>query len=192
MILVRRPFAIHDVDLVGAALLLAVGCGFYFAIARPEAQAMRQRQALRDAAAEAGRSTGQLRQELRRATLLKADVGAALAQDVEGLPSRGEFAQFLSDLAARAKAAGLEVLQMTPLAQKSIGEWSAIDVQMSMRGGSREFISFLQRLDEWHRYQEVSDYQISAESGEDLCKVEWTLRVYLIKDGLRLSTGAAP
>lgn len=184
MIVCRRPVAIHDVDLIGAAALAVVGLAAWWLVVAPWQQTWA---AYRDTAARRGTAELRLREEaaeLERFERGLAQLDAAVAAQVEQIPRAAAVSRLLRNMTDIAQDARLEILSVAPQPAQRDGDHLVCDIDVAGRGRSHDFLVFLDRLAQENACQSLKCFSIvrPASAADAVCELTWALRLYLLPD----------
>ncbi len=182
MILCRRPVTVHDVDVVGALGVLALGIAAGVLIVLPWQRTwggfgeVVQRQRL----AEAG-----LRQDLAALEQLEGGfvrVAAALDAQSAQVPRTAAISQLLQNMTDVARAAELELVSVTPQPVGAEGPYEVSDIQVTGRGRSSDFVRFLDLFAQENPYQTLRHCTITraASAPDAVCELAWSVRLYFL------------
>jgi Tfp pilus assembly protein PilO len=181
-ILVKKPFPLYDVDAVGMlAVLLIVAIAYLtgFSSLRAQRRTIEKRRAELAAIDQAADEVRARRDRIDEdAGRLDARLSTIRAQ----VPTADSMTQFLSDLAAMARASDLEVLQMIPGPTKVAERRMTNDVRIAARGSSPDFIRFLRQLERANPHQTLKRISIAHMKGsrDGVCELAWTIRFHMM------------
>ena len=182
MILCRKPFPIYHVDALGALGVLGlVLAGWWLAVVpwRQTCAGYRelgQRRASLEAELQArSERLDQVQQDL---SWLE---GVVQAQAVE-VPRADSVPQLLREMTDVAKEAQIELLSVVPQPAVAEGAYLVSEIQLAGRGGSRDFIRFLDRLAQRNPFQALTNCAVrrSATAADPACELSWTVRLYML------------
>lgn len=182
MIVCRKPYTLYDVDLLGAAGVLALGLAAWWFVVAPWQQMWHDYQALSAARTAA---TGRLRddvKELERFEQGLAQLDGLVTADFGDIPRSDSISQLLRKMTDLAKGEQLELLDVTPQPATASGAYWVSDIKVGARGHSRDFMRFLDHLARENPYQSLQTCSISraTQGPPGLCELAWTVRVYLL------------
>ncbi len=193
MILCKKPCVLYDVDGIGIGVLTLLGAAAYLIGIAPlqvQQSALREVRSewttARAATQEAGDRLAQVHRDLEQ---LKTYLTAGVAE----APTTASLTPFLSHVAALAGEANLQLLQVVPAPTKTTGDHITSDIRMSGRGGSLDFIRFLDRLSRANQYQTLQAVSITRAKGAAgaTCGLSWTLRLHMLPEDFPALTGGA-
>jgi hypothetical protein len=195
VIVCRRPLALYDVDLLGAAGLLLLGFAAWWTVWAPWQRTWHECRAL---GAERRAAEIQLQQqltELERFEKGRAWLESQIAGQSERAPGPAALPTLLQQMTELARDAHLELVSVKPQPAAREGVYLVSDVQFAGRGQSRDFIRFLDRLAEQNPYQRVRTCAVRrpAQAAEPRpCELEWSVRLYLQPAGRAQEPNAGP
>ena len=185
MIVGRKPFSAHSIDLAGLAALIALGSAAYYLGIGPSRAARAAHTAM---LAEIGMSEGRLHEMRAELGEVVGDVdrfAAKLASLAGEAPDAGALPSHLGHLSDLAERFDLRLDKVTPRPTESAGQHLRSDIEMVARGRSVDFIHFVNALVRENPYQSVPALSIKQVGGSDdeLCTLSWTVRLYMFPGG---------
>ncbi len=195
MIVCRRPLALYDVDLLGAAGLLLLGAAGWWAVFAPWQRTWHE---CRTLGAERRAAEIRLQQELtelERFEKGRAWLASKVAAQAERVPGPAALPTLLQQMTELAHDAHLELVSVKPQTAAREGAYLVSDVQFAGRGQSRDFIRFLDRLAQQNPYQCVRTCAVRrpAQTAEPHpCELDWSVRLFLLPAGSAEQRSAAP
>ena len=192
MVLLRRPILVFASDVVGLAALVALLVLTGAFVAGPieafssRAGGMRAELAL----AEAQRHRAASR--LRAAETELAELRERVAREENSAPRADSLAAFLNLAANEARRVQLELLTVAPQTPLIEGEYINVDVRLSARGQSLDFVRLLDTLARSSPHQAPRSLRIDGASDPSgVCTLSWTTRVRLLgaPTGARVARG---
>lgn len=182
MIICRKPFTLHDVDLLGLVGLTVLGALAWWLVVLPwqRTWASYRELAGRHAAAQAS-----LRGAMAELTKYRDGLDAlrsVIAAEAENVPQAASISRMLRDMTGIARESGIEILSVVPRPAARDGDYVVNDIHVLGQGRSLDFMRFLNRLAEANPYQSLQQCSIqrSAEGGEPRCRLAWQIRLYLL------------
>jgi Tfp pilus assembly protein PilO len=194
MMLGSGRLRIYDVDVLGAAGLLALGVAAWLLVILPwqrtwqgsDSQRARQGTAetqLQDALAE----LNAFEQQLQR-------LEGLVAGQADRVPHTDALPDLLRQISELAQSARLELLNVVPRPAVASGPYWLSDIQIGARGESRDFIRFLDQLARLNPYQTLRAATVTRPpaAGPAACDLSWTLRLYLLSPAATTPAGSTP
>lgn len=182
MIVCRKPWTLFDFDLLGGAGLVVLGLAAWWAVLAPWRQMWSDYRRLVAARSDAGNRLRQQVTELERFEQGLAQLEEVVASETAHVPRLDGFSQLLQGMTAAAADSQLELLNVSPQPAAASGAYLVSDVQLGGRGGSRDFIRFLDRLARENPYQALQTCSITrpSQNAQATCDLTWTIRLYLL------------
>lgn len=181
MILLRKPFTLFDVDVLGLLGLLGLGAVAGWLVVQTAAvqTGLRELQArLRNAEPQRRQQLQKLESLQQELDALRAEVAARQAE----APGADAVAGFVGQIAHLAADTGLDLQNVTPGPIAEENGRLHCDVQVVGRGGSLDFVRFLFQLAARNPYQTLRTFTINRPAGPEppICQITWTLRLYMV------------
>lgn len=194
MIVLRRPWVLYDVDVVGAAvaaLLIALGC--WQIPARWSALA-RQYRSLSDACRLSETRLAAEAPALAEAQHDIEEFAAAVALRDASFPRTAALGSIVNDLTGDVRRAGLELISVSPQPPKQVGIYDQCEIPFSARGSAVDFARFLDEVGQRFACAELTACAITraSKSGDATCSINWALRLTLLSDRPVETKGAKP
>jgi Tfp pilus assembly protein PilO len=193
VIITRKPWTIYDVDLLGAATVIALAAAAWWLAVMPWQQtwARSRELAAQHAALQAG-LRGDVTELERFQQQLKQLENTVTAQAAE-VPRADSVSDLLRRMTDLAKDAELELINVAPRPATAQGAYLVSDIEVTGRGRSHDFIRFLDQLAQGNPYQALRACSITRPaSGErSTCELVWTIRLYVLPS-VASSSGGRP
>ena len=184
MIVCRKPIRLFDADIIGAATLLAVGALAYFAVFVPGQESAKRQTLLRNSIADATTTARTTADRLARVNAEASRLREGVERHLLTAPRAHALTPFLQQVATLAENTGIRVTQVVPEAVRHGDGFLSGDVRYSGEGSSLAFLHLLDQLAQRNPYCAVEDLVIkNAGAALDTpCKLNWTLRLYMLAD----------
>jgi hypothetical protein len=193
MIVCRRPIRLFDVDVAGILALAATTAALVWLLCGPWTQTWRGYRAGARARADIERRLHSeivaLEEFEENLTQLESDI-ASLSDEV---PHADSLSRLLSEVTDIARDANLRLLSVAPQAGRAVGAYTVVDVEIGATGRSHDFIRFLDQLARRNPYQSLPRCTIehAAKNDDPRCRIDWTIRLYLLPELETASPGDA-
>lgn len=182
MIVARKPWIIYDVDLVGAAAVVALAvAAWWFAVLPWQKTWARSRElAAQHATLQAGlrNDVTELEQFQQQLSELEHTVNEEAAE----VPRADSVSELLRRMTDLARDADLELINVAPRPATTDGAYLVSDIEVTGRGRSHDFIRFLDQLALGNPYQALRSCTITRPASADrpTCELAWTVRLYVL------------
>lgn|GEM_PF-5376504 len=180
MIVLRRPFRVFDVDVLGASLLAALlGLGYagiWWPASLRHQEKLRSAGHLQQANANLRTAAANLESVRRQTDRIHAEIELCRAS----APAVGSIPRYLNQVAAIAEASGLRIDNTIPGRWKDEATRRFVDVEFTARGTSLALTRFLDRLSRDNARQRVTAFSVSAQKGspDGRSILSWTVRLF--------------
>ena len=194
MILCRKPCTLYDVDVIGLVALAAVGLAACFGVVLPARAGANEYRALAARISDADAKAQQAGQRIREVNAKVAALQQGVAERASAAPKPGAFTEFLQQVASVAQQCDLQIAQVVPQPTQLADGYRFADVHYVARGRSLDFARLLDQLARDNPYLRVLDFAIvgTADPQQPLCKLTWSLRLYMLEEGSPATAGAQP
>lgn len=181
MILLRRPFPIFDVDLIGIVMIGIVAIIAYLTIYVPARAVGQVDQQLAVAVQTTQAAITRSSDRLDRARAEQHDLSRKVESRERNLPKAGETSDFPRHIATAAEENGVTVQQLAPNPPRNTEQGMVFDIQVVARGGLAQFIGMLDDLRRKCPHMQVRDFSIAhgPDAAEPASTLSLTLRIYL-------------
>lgn len=178
MIVLRRPFIVYDLDLVGAGVCAAL-LGAIWAIVQPvlgDADAQSRSQSALAAVQAEQRAVVDALPGLQARSR---EIEAALAQELSSIATVSDLPAALASIARHAASRGLELKALAPQLGASEPGLRSFEIQIAAEGPALECVGLLSDLIADYPWTTVREFAIqSGDAGGCtlVCKVRWLAR----------------
>lgn len=182
MIVCKRPFCIHDIDVVGAGVLGVLVAATWFLAVQPWRATWHEYATLRQQHDEV---QTQLQSEIKEVD--RYDAGLATLRDeirdaTRNAPTVTDMSQLLRRMTDRARAANVDIRSVVPEPATRSGDYVITDIRVKARGTSRDFVRFLDGFAAENTYHQLRHcaLQRSLKSLDENCEIDAALRFFLL------------
>lgn len=183
MVIWRQPFCVFDVDVIGVALIVAIGAIGQFAVIEPWLATARAQQSTQ---VEVTRLDAAVRSARARLDAIKSKnetMRMCVSVRAAGTPSAASLGGFANQVSSLAAECGLSVEQATAVMPQDGQDLQTRDVQVKARGSVVEFAHFSDRMRRENQFHRITEYSIAPPAaGGDQCTITWTSRLHLMPD----------
>ncbi len=181
MILLRKPFPIFDVDLIGAVMVGIVAIIAYLTIYVPARSVGQVDQQLAIAVQTTQAAIARSSDRLDRALAEKRDLTRKVEDRERNLPKASEASEFPRQIATAAEANGVKVQQLAPHPLRNTEQGTVFDVQVVARSGLAQFIGMLDELRRKCPHMQVREFSVArgSDTVDTGSTLSLTLRIYL-------------
>ena len=182
MIVCRKPVTLYDVDVVGLAILAALGAMAYFCVIRPVSANTQEHATLAVGISAAQAGTEQTSERIRAVNREIELLRNGVEQRVHAAPKPGALTPFLQRVANLALQCDLEILQVVPSSVQQSEGYLVNDIAFTGRGRSLDFARLLESLAWENPHFSLQDFSIRSGPGGagSKCELAWTLRLYML------------
>lgn len=193
MIVTRKPCTLYDVDLIGFAVVAAIGVAAWALVIAPWHNTWTR---YREATARCAEVESQLQRDLNDLQRFEGDLARierAGDDQSDRAPTAAAVSHLLRQMTHLAQAAHLDLLSVAPQSMQRDGPYLVHEIQLAGRGCSGDFILYLDQLAREMPYQSLQTCSISrpATSTEPTCELAWSVRLYLLPDAPKPAPGGS-
>lgn len=178
MILLRKPFPIFDVDLIGGVMVGMVGVVAYLTVIRPAQVGSELNAQLAGAVnmteGAISRSSDRLGKYIAELEVLSARV----REREQSAPTKRDAANFPRQISAAAESHAIQIEQLQPTPLRDTEQGAVCDVQVVARGGIVNLIQMLDALRSECPHMQVQEYGI-AQGSDARELLTLTLRLFI-------------
>ncbi len=182
MIVCKKPFTIHDVDLMGLGVLLTLAAAAWPFVIAPYHDMWTNYNTLSAQRSAVESELGRDIEELRRFEQRLGELKDVITAETGAVPTTTALSRLLREMTAIAEESNLDIISVVPQPAVSGGAYLVSDIRVGARGASRDFVRFLDRLAQENPRQSLQACSITRAPGDDqpTCDLNWTLRLYLL------------
>ncbi len=191
MIVLRKPLPVFDVDLLGIAVMLALGATAYLVVVVPaRAQADRRHRLVAELDA-ARQRTQSAEHELGRLEDLARDLRVLVQERIAQAPTRSEVNAIVNRIMLVAERTGLHISSLEPGSPEQVGDAFVCDVSIEGSGGGPAVVAFLDALAARVPCHSVLALSVDRPpaAADKACRVALRVRLHLLSDEIRLARG---
>lgn len=187
MILLRKPVRVFDVDVLGVAVLVALGATAYLTAVVPSRAQAEEHRALSSEAMTAEAKVLDAEGRLRGIERLTRELQTTVAERIAKSPTRAEINAIVNSMMLETASANLQIESVEPRPPLRVGDHYVCDVIMVGRGRAPDFVEFLESLAERHPYHSIEMLSIARGAGyeDEACRFEFHLQLHLLPDDMR-------
>lgn len=194
MIMLRRPFTVYDVDVIGVAAMVGLLVVTYCGMVTPTLEQAGAYQDLANSARQLESGIEVADARLEKATNELSRLRASVTERIASAPTTAAPAKFLNDAGEMAGKFGVHMIQVLPSPTRRVDGRVACDVQIVARGTSLGFVRFLDELHRVHPYFSTTDLTVRQDPDPIAggVQINWTVQLHALDDDPSNQRRAAP